>query len=289
MYKYQVIKLTKSAPGGSIVLLEAPDTTIAIPQYKNIHSFAFYVAVDPSKTGTEQQKVVSAVNLMEINEFKISNYEIVGPQTPFKIFATGSSAKFNQRFTEVNIPNSNQAIKLSISQVVCGGTAAQYTGDVYLILRLNNTTTEHFNGYCRYETHKMRLTNTVSTNTDRIKIRTKSGAKTLIGVYPVFSFPFFAFEDFVTPGNRFEYGRIGNQSKSSIAKLALNLNNKQSNPITLSITDYVWNDVARVVEPINLNEPILPGTDITGYVLQSGDVPGATDRLNFYLTLKYKL
>lgn len=287
--KYQIIKLTRIAyydAGLPVVsgpyFYQIDPKTFVEKNFNNIHSFMFWVpgSSDP---------LASRINLVEINSFKISDYEIVGERAPLKMFSVGTSIEHEERYTEINIPN-------SLKQLNCVLTATTgATNDIYLILRLNNVKEDqHFKNYFRYETQVIELENSPLERIKKFSFRPKAGAKKLVGLHASFINPNHVF--FQLPGG------IGGSptytaysgvplltTNSHVGRLSLQLNNKSSLPFLMDLKDYTFEGVTRKVYFADLDEPILKSSVVDGYFQLSEQVSNSVPNFTMYLTLKYAI
>lgn len=289
-FKYQTIKLKRIEyfPGGGNIVsgpyfYTIPDDTFPIKDFNNIHSFRFYI---PSVPG---DSYMTKSNLIEIDTFKISDYEIVGSRTPLKLFSVGTSIKFNDRFTEVNIPNNLQQIKCFLNATTGS------SNDIYLILRLNNVKPEeHFKNYHRYETQVFDLINSPDERIKKFSFRPKVGAKRIKGVSVAFSDPNHVYmrivQMFPTLYEFYPYTGIPMATPGSpVGKLSLNFNNKKSLPVLVNCKDYYIENVSRRIEFLELDEPILKSSDIDGYFINSPEISPSLPNFTMYLTHKYSI
>lgn len=287
-FKYQTIKLTRTeyfnAPPPGVsgpYFYTVPADVFPDRNFNNIHSFAFY---SPYPDDNQASKI----NMIEINQFKISDYEVLGERTPLKLFMTGTSVKMNDRFTEVNLPNNFQ-------QLICNLVAKTGSvNDIYLVLRMNNVQpSEHFKNYFRYETKVFTLNNTPGELIKKFSFRPKTGAKTLKGVGVSFIRDQARFWIYDSINNVYlytGYSPVNQYANSPVGTLSLQLNNLKSNPIVMDCHDYKIEAINRKVELIELNEPLLKGGDVEGYFrIRQGAIPVRVVNFSMYLTFKYSI
>lgn len=282
-HKYQIIKLTRTeySPAVSPIVsgpavYSIPDNTFPIKDFNNIQAFRFY---SPNNVQMDSSKI----NLIEINEFKISDYEIVGERTPYSLFSVGTSIKQSERFTEVNIPNNLQQIKCTMF------AKRGAVSDIYLILKLNNVKpNEHFKGYYRYETKVFELINSPAEKIKKFSFRPKTGAVALKGISVNFinhNASFFTGH----PATSVPYTGIPVVPAGPVGKLSLQLNNLKSNPVLINCKDYTFENVVRKVQFLELDEPILGSADMEGYFLNSPYLSPGLPSFTMYLTHKYSI
>ncbi len=291
-YKYQIIKLKLAqynVPGVLISptgpsLYTIPENTLPFKDYNNIAAFRFYSPRSADPMGT-------LINLIEISDFRISGYEVVGERTPFKIFAVGNSIKHEDRYTEVNIPNNLQQVKCTLS------AKHGAPNDIYLILRLNNVKEDqHFKNYHRYETKVFELINNPPDEVKKFTFRPKAGVSILKGVSVNFinhSHQFWSGSPGFGGGGGgftyYPYPGIPVTPPGPVGKVSLQLNNLKSNPILINCKDYVFAGVERKIEFLELNEPLLTSSDIDGYFINSPQLSISLANLTMYLTHKYSI
>lgn len=275
-FKYQIIKLNQTLTAGLLKIF-VPDGVFPLQQYNNVHSFCIYLAKKTNIASFEYSLFDYSVRLIEISEFKISEHEIIGSGTPVMPFCTGASEPTADRFTEINIPNKFKQItfNLNLKRLALGGGFTNF-GDVYLILKMNNVKPEeHFKNYYRYETFKKEfLKNVYEKNS--FSFRPKVAAKNLVGIHVVFN---------SYKGTQIE---IANILSAPVARLSLQVNNRQSLPVVMHLRDYLFQNIKRKAKFLELNEPITPSSFISGIVISDpNNIKALVSTYNFYLICKY--